>query len=131
VLFDEIALGAGFLFDPDLDAVAVFFGGGGDQLFDLAGVEAAADDAADVVDAVRVEVEAEADAVVGVGVCGCGDAGREVPVADSALYRWNLIRGDNREPVALEDAAVVGDVPVAVDQSFALGWRKVIRGDAE
>ena len=123
------ARGTRFLFDDDLDGAAVACCGAANDVFDSAGAFAGAGDAGDVVGAgVVIEFEFEADGVVGVGGSGARFCGGEVPEADGASSFWELASVDLFEPVALEEVALVGDVPVAVEEPFSFGVGEVGEG---
>jgi hypothetical protein len=110
---DGAAGGAGFFFDDDLDLAAISGGGGGDKLLDRARGFADADEVGQVVDAAGVvEFESQSDAVVGIwaGVAGFGRG--EIPVANGAAYGREPVSVDLLEPGALEELALVRDVPV-------------------
>lgn len=68
-----------------------------------------------------VEVEPEADGVVGIRRGSAGFGRGEVPEADGVGGGGELAAVDLLEPGSLEQFAVVGDVPVAVEEAFAFG----------
>src|SRR5215217_5296805 len=111
-----------FLLKANLDRAAIARGGRSDQLLDRAGRLSFPDNVADVeAAALRVMLEPKADGVVGVAVSACRFSPGQIPVADGAGSFGQLVWLYQLKPVAPEELAVVGDLPVALQKPLAFG----------